>query len=75
MDAARSLVFTNVAIALLTRIYVLAIHRDDVLDPGQGARVSKHFTNDIVSVSIELPSQNDKLAAPRQYLRRPCRET
>jgi hypothetical protein len=50
-------------------------HHDDVLDPGarwQGARGSRHFANEIVSVCVELSSPLDKPAAPQRYPPPPC---
>jgi len=52
-------------------------HRDNVLDPaaqGQGDRISKRFTNEIVSVLIELPLPLDKPTALWRYLPLPYLE-
>ncbi len=53
-------------------------HHREMFDPGaqgQGAQVSKHLTNQIVSVGIELLSLIDKPTSLRQYLPRPCLTT
>ena len=68
MDAARSL--DNVAIALPTAIYVLAIIATTSFNPGQGARVSKHLTSQIVSVRIDrAATQRDTFRKTRRRWR------